>query len=127
MNNFKTPPPFVQCSCVDGKYIRLVKSAPGSALDGAEYEITKPCVVCAGSPLPGWIPVYYTTEQYRDWICRENDLHNYELPDSMPVWDIIFDNYGTFMRWELLEIKWVWNDNVIIATEAGRPPKEYRP
>jgi hypothetical protein len=117
-----SPPAWRVCGCENGKYTKRIKSGAGSALDGAEYDLTIPCRECADSPLPGWIPQYYTPTEYRDWIRRENEMPDYELPNDTPVWVmsdgawIILASYGNFKN---------TNAPIIIATEAGKPPEDY--
>lgn len=124
MNNFKVPPPFVRCLGCSGYGYRTWLD-PVHVID-ADMPIPKgniQCPICKTSPLPGWLPQFYTPEQYRDWVRRENDLPDYELPKTSPCW-ARFDGE----EWDLLEYASVFKTEIaIVATIAGIPPEDYRP
>jgi hypothetical protein len=86
------------------------------------------CPKCYYSPIPGMIPVWYTPEQYRDWIRRENNLPDYELPGDMPVWvspnpqKYVWAKYDYGHRnSELDDIQYY----IVVRTEAGCPPADW--
>jgi hypothetical protein len=74
------------------------------------------CSVCNGT---GRIPLYYTPEQ---WQEAGGVLH-----DDTPVWVYEVNKYR-WTPWTLDEHKYVsqMGLRIIIATEAGRPPEDWR-
>jgi hypothetical protein len=113
-----SPPAWRVCGCENGKYTKRIKSGAGSALDGAEYDLTIPCRECADSPIKGRIPIYYTPEQWEE--------AGGVLSDDTPVW--VRYNDEEHYCWDLIEYSSALiTDTVVIATEAGRPPKGYVP
>ena len=117
MNNFLTPPPFVWCNACNGSQFVT------NRVSRTKWSV-KTCPNCKNSPIPGMIPQYYTPEQYRDCIRRENGLPDYELPDDMPVWIYYLG------KWDesdfLAYVEYHINDMCVIRNEAGRPPEDYK-
>jgi primosomal protein N' len=79
----------------------------------------KVCPECEGA---GIIPIYYTVEQWEKLTGRK-------VPDDISVLWRWKDNVHwspAFLSDIIDDIKRGYID-VVIATEAGRPPKEWRP
>lgn len=100
-----SPPTWRVCSCDNGRYIKKVKSGTGSALDGAEYDLTIPCR----------IPIYYTPKQWQEagGVLRRDTPCWIKANDGDDYWDLM--EYASVLK----------NDIVIIATETGRPPEDW--
>jgi hypothetical protein len=112
---FRTPPPFIQCSkCGGTGYIA------GYPEYNPEIDDVPECPMCKDSSVLGHIQRYYTPEQYRDWIRRENNMPDYELPNDMPIWA-----EGMFKKWLLMRVEdYEGPDSAaVVATVAGRPQK----
>jgi hypothetical protein len=75
------------------------------------------CDRCNGT---GRIPIYYTPEQWQE--------AGGILTDDTPCWQIIKQGSETFFFMEPWgNIKETQEGTIIIATEAGRPPRDYQP
>lgn len=124
-NDFKVPPPFVECECHNGK-IRL---HPGQEMSNGNKwlgagDITDICPHCKGSLIPGLKPQFYTPEQYRDWIREENNLPDFELPDNT----IVLHRWIESKKWSCdFKSDIIWDDYhhpekiIIVASIAGKP------
>lgn len=97
-SEFWTPPPFEVCPDCGGYWIDVMLSK-------------ETCTTCNGN---GTIPIYYTIQKWEELTGRK-------VPDDMPVW-YLFCGY-----WYLGSAYYDEKTIMIIATEAGRPPKDWRP
>ena len=105
---FYTPPPFKVCPECGGD-----GAVSSNALDFYD------CSTCHGT---GRIPIWYTVEQWEKLTGRK-------VPDDMPVWYIDeYDGRWYFSTLEHAQRDCFTVDNIkVIATEAGRPPHDWRP
>lgn len=109
MTNFYIPPPFRVCTDCEGKGHKKnhKQYKPGTC-----YPMEYACKRCEGL---GYIRIWYTIQQWEE-------LNGRKVPDDMLVWWL--DEYG---HWYLGLSGYVISDYVVIATEAGSPPKDWRP
>lgn len=97
-SEFYTPPPFRVCPDCDE-----------DLFNEPRYDV--PCP----NNGTGRIPIYYTVKQWEEMTGRK-------APDDMPVWWL-----GEYGNWNLGLIGCVVSDYVVIANEAGVPPKDWKP
>lgn len=107
--DFWTPPPFRVCDKCGGA---------GFFRDGPDIDNWYGCKYCHGL---GYIPVWYTIPQWEAETGRK-------VPDDIVVWYDATENWTLGMLGEsfLAPERLVNHHNCVIATEAGRPPKDWR-
>lgn len=131
---FWTPPPFKVCPDCEGcggiENIEVdyeigmghapdcdgtCKNCPVPVQVEVERQVVEPCLTCKGT---GQIPVYYTVEQWENLTGRK-------VPDDMPIYAEIEKNCWRIGTKSILSkpIKC----RMVVITEAGRPPKNWRP
>jgi len=107
---FDTPAPFRVCPGCGGKKVISITSAN---YEGYAKDIT--CPTCHGT---GCIPIWYTIEQWEELTGRK-------VPGEMPIWVLSpLTKEWTIDTWDNCSRN---KATVVIATEAGCPPKSWRP
>lgn len=104
-----SPPAWRVCEKCNGE---------GIVLDTVQYEAAeiedRECSVCNGT---GRIPLFYSPEQWQE--------AGGILIDDTPCWFWV-SYVGVWQMSEFKMSKVVTTDIIIIATEAGRPPEDYK-
>jgi len=103
MTDFYTPPPFKACSKCGGS---------GTIWSKPDIE---PCLYCDST---GRIPIYYTVEQWEKLTKRK-------VPNDMPIYVELEKNCWHIASKSILSKPITYR--MVIITEAGSPPKDWRP